>query len=710
LTFQKSAGTMFSPGGNWDVDVKDPHVRALDVIDTSGVNPQDVFQYTMYDGTSSAPTSTLTDIIPNILDDGTPYPGTTYASNRWGVNYVYSFLSNNLRIGPPQAEFLTEEAAIESINDGSRIVFAPFSNGMLIGYIITKGTCTDLTDTATSHFLAAGKFGSSVSQVVGGTQNLQSVYDNSTAGQILTDTTRNALSVQIGGGLDTDNALEVKNIAGTDTFAVTGAGNTHCNGQFDCLGPLTFFNTLQGAGNIQSNGGNLVSVLGSVSAATTVTAGTTLIGTSLQADSWLPTTSTVKIGSSAGQVISGGDNIAIGNDSLKGVGTGAGNIAIGTTACTNVTNGTGNIGIGQSALSAQTAGGSNIGIGRFSFLANVAASNGVAIGTNALDKCTASDNTGIGHQAGNTIVGGTSNTMIGSTSDGIAAGVNQTAVGAGATCTASHQLRLGNTSVTEVVPGHATACDLGSTASQWQDLRLTGSILPDGNVKIGAGAGALMTGVSNIAIGDLSMDAAGTGTSNVAIGVNCMSSLTNGSANIAFGQNCLTTLTTGSTNTAMGRNCLNACTGAANVGIGESSLIVVSTGNSNTAIGTGAGSLITSGSNNTMLGTGTNGLVTGTNQTAIGNGAVCTASHQAKIGNTSLVEFAPGSNNICGLGSTTSKWNSLYFNGFKLPVGQTLSTTVGAAGAGDTMPTEPSRYWTVNLSGDNYKIPCFAPF
>jgi hypothetical protein len=819
LTFQKSAGTIFSPGGNWDVDVKDPHVKALDVIDTSGVNPQDVFQYTMYDGTQSAPTSTLTDIIPNLLDDGSPYPGTTYANNRWGVNYVYSFLTNNLRIGPPQAEFLTEEAAIESINDGNRIVFAPFSNGMLIGYIITKGNCTDLTDTATSHFLSAGKFGSSVSQVVGGTQNLQSVYDNSAAATIVTDTTRLALKLQNNGTTDAENVLEGRNKAGTLTFAVSGAGalatNSTVNGmlmsstgtgncllghdalslgdftgvQNTVLGDLAANELLGGYQNVMVGGvagqktttgnqnvflgfdsgstshadatrncligrgtnvgatGTLVTdsvVIGS-SASTQIdrqcVIGTpvgvqsiqsivpgvdavcdlgtvalsfkdvhatgVLSGTSLQADSWLPTTSTVKIGSSAGQVISGGDNIAIGNDTLKGVGTGAGNIAIGTTACTNVTNGAGNVGIGQSALSAQTTGGSNIGIGRFAFLANVSASNGVAIGSNALDKCTASNNTGIGHQAGNTIVGGTNNTMIGNDSDGIAAGTNQTALGNGAVCTASHQLRLGNTAVTEVVPGHATACDLGSTASQWKDLRFTGSLLPDGNVKIGTGAGALMTGVSNIAIGDLSMDAAGTGTSNVAIGVNCMSSLTNGSANIAFGQNCLTTLTTGSTNTAMGRNCLNVCTGGANVGIGESSLIVTSTGNSNTAIGTGAGSLLTSGSNNTMLGTGTNGLVSGTNQTSVGNGAVCDASNQITVGDGSVTEFRSGNDGGCDLGASSSLWGNLYMSGFILPSGQTKTTTIGAAGAASALPTLPLSYWTVDIGGTSYKIPLY---
>jgi hypothetical protein len=230
LSISKSAGSLYKFGSNYQNDIKNPHIISLSAIDTSAGG---TFQYRMRDGTSSA--LTLTDLIANIKDDGTAYPGTTYSTNnRYGVHRVFSFVSNALKIQPTQDDYKTMSEAISSINDGSFIVEPSIAeNGILVGYIITVGTVTDLSVSTDAMFLSAGKFGNSISNTTGGTQDLQSVYDNViTQPEILTDATRGALSVQRGSAADTDNVLEVKNGATQVKFSVTGAGKVSCTEAF----------------------------------------------------------------------------------------------------------------------------------------------------------------------------------------------------------------------------------------------------------------------------------------------------------------------------------------------------------------------------------------------------------------------------------------------------------------------------------------------
>ena len=490
LTFLKSAGTMFSPGGNWGVDVKDPHVKTLDAIDTSGAGR---FQYTMRDGTNSATTSTLTDIIPNKLDDGSPYPGISYSNaNNFGVNYVYSFLSNNLRIGPPQDDFKTEEAAVESIGNGNRVVYPPLLNGMLIGYIITKGTCTDLTDPTTAHFLAAAKFGNSVSQVVGGTQNLQSVYDNSVAGSIVTDATRLAVKFKNDpGGNDANKVFEVHSLGGIDTMSVRGSGLIVTTGGLTATaGDIT-----AQVGSINANN-SMSTITGSMNSATTITAGTgitattgnitatagDLVGQTLIAEDWLPTSATnnVMIGAGAGTDLSGVNNVAIGAGTLSGIGTGNSNIGIGTNAGNKITNAAGNIAIGQNALLTNLTGGSNIAIGKFS-LNDHTGGTCVAVGENSLNNTTGANNTGFGNGCGTINVLGTNNVFIGNASNSTTSShVNQTALGASAVCDTSNQCTIGGSGITCIRSGSDEKCDLGQDLQTLKDIYLSGSIMYKG--------------------------------------------------------------------------------------------------------------------------------------------------------------------------------------------------------------------------------------
>ena len=91
-TILKSSGTIYKFGANWINAEDNPHLVTLASIDTSGTG---IFQYRFQDGSGSA--LTLTDMIVNILDYGTAYPGTTYATNRYGATRVFYFPSINLK-------------------------------------------------------------------------------------------------------------------------------------------------------------------------------------------------------------------------------------------------------------------------------------------------------------------------------------------------------------------------------------------------------------------------------------------------------------------------------------------------------------------------------------------------------------------------------------------------------------------------------------
>lgn len=228
LSFAKSDGNMLKFGANYINNIKDPHVLNLPPIDTNTADPADnsnSFSYRMQNGTSSALGLKL--LQPTILDNGTNYPGGTMTGNRWGSTRVYQFVDRSMKLQPPQFEYKTLALAIESIPTEAFVVEPSIAqNGMLIGYIVANSDTVNLANTVNVQFVAAGKFGSGISSIVGGTQSLQSVYDNSTNPEIITATSLGALTVQRGSTTDTDNIFEGKNGVGTTTFSVDGNGRT----------------------------------------------------------------------------------------------------------------------------------------------------------------------------------------------------------------------------------------------------------------------------------------------------------------------------------------------------------------------------------------------------------------------------------------------------------------------------------------------------
>ena len=214
LQLNKSAGKVHSQGSNWANNTSDPNVLSLASLTALS------FQYRFSTGTNG---TTGTSINPDIWD--VAGVSTAVAANRWTIQRIYSFVSNNVKIQPGQTEFNSLAEAKASIQTTPFVTEPSITeNGILRGFLIVKKSATALNNAAQAFFYEAGKFTDQIG--VGGqsVSSLQNAYDNATTPEILTDSTNGAVSIKRGSAADTNNILEGLNGAGTTTFAVTGNG------------------------------------------------------------------------------------------------------------------------------------------------------------------------------------------------------------------------------------------------------------------------------------------------------------------------------------------------------------------------------------------------------------------------------------------------------------------------------------------------------
>jgi len=115
-----------------------------------------------------------------------------------------------------------------------------------------------------------------------------------------------------------------------------------------------------------------------------------------------------------------------------------------------------------------------------------------------------------------------------------------------------------------------------------------------------------------------------TGTGNTAFGAIAAWGNTSGFDNSAFGTGALTNNSAGSSSTAIGYNALYGAIGSNNTAVGCYALYSQYQGTYNTAIG---------------YSTSISGGLNLTNSTLVGNGATVTASHNVRIGNTSIISI-----------------------------------------------------------------------
>lgn len=166
---------------------------------------------------------------------------------------------------------------------------------------------------------------------------------------------------------------------------------------------------------------------------------------------------------------SGYSNIAIGIKSLYSNGSGKHNVVVGDSAWKNSSGGSRNTAVGGKVMGSYGNGIDNVAVG-FSALYGSGGNYNVAIGSFALSRIstgfssntacgygalmnlnTATRNTALGHNAGDSYENGNYCTYLGATSDGSAAGfTNSTAIGDAATFNANNKVRIGDAGIASI--------------------------------------------------------------------------------------------------------------------------------------------------------------------------------------------------------------------------------------------------------------------
>ena len=194
-----------------------------------------------------------------------------------------------------------------------------------------------------------------------------------------------------------------------------------------------------------------------------------------------------KGGGSALFALNGGAiNTALGYSALSSVTTGSGNVGIGSTAGMAITGGD-NVAVGSQTLwGGNGAVNSNIAIGTQTLrYASTGADNNVAVGIYALQGTSGTPVTGagsvaIGRAAGSAVTSGSNNIFMGIEANTSAPTLsNQIALGAGAYASAANQLVMGGDgllswkpALTEVIPGANNSAALGSSSNAWKSFYL----------------------------------------------------------------------------------------------------------------------------------------------------------------------------------------------------------------------------------------------
>ena len=136
------------------------------------------------------------------------------------------------------------------------------------------------------------------------------------------------------------------------------------------------------------------------------------------------------------------------------------------------------------------------------------------------------------------------------------------------------------------------------------NLSASGTLAVTGNATFSGDIIKSTSGTSNFCAGvNAGNSIASGGNNNVCVGDEAGTAITTGDLNVALGSDALKAVTTTSSNTAVGAFAMDAGTGSENTAIGAGALGDGSnTGSNNTAIGKDAGNAITSGAKNTILG------------------------------------------------------------------------------------------------------------
>lgn len=238
LAVNKTSGRTFRHMGNYDFDKNSPDVT----IDNAAIPiPAGINLLAYRNGvggwTYEAYSGSLT---PTFWDNGTGVKATV-ANNKFTIPRVYFFNgTDTFIIYLGQKEYGSIDSAIGDADRSDRVIDPATSLSSYRGGIAVEKDVTDLTAgiiANTVRFIPPpGNAGAAGGGTVG-TQNIQSVYNNSVNPEITTDATRGAFTVRNGQVSDTSKTFEGQNIAGSTTFSVTGAGVLSASNKQNSLAP-----------------------------------------------------------------------------------------------------------------------------------------------------------------------------------------------------------------------------------------------------------------------------------------------------------------------------------------------------------------------------------------------------------------------------------------------------------------------------------------
>lgn len=299
---------------------------------------------------------------------------------------------------------------------------------------------------------------------------------------------------------------------------------------------------------------------------------------------------------------SGGENIAIGRDTLKG-NKADWNIAIGGKALMANTTGTSNIAIGADALTSAKDNDNNTAIGRnamMSISAEGTADNNTAVGYEAMKAQFIPDNGLLeaGHQASNTAIGAYSLKSLYRGGYNVAVGASALAFntdGNRNTAVGTNALYRNTTSGANTAVGDNA---LYSNTTGGYNVAIGGPTGTAVTQQISSALYANTTGNNNVAIGNGALKTNTTGSDNVAIGYKALDGISGLSNNVAVGSNAMITSSHAMNSTAIGYSALK---GTKLSGSG----IIANSQEENTAIGANALKSVTSGAYNTAVGSST---------------------------------------------------------------------------------------------------------
>lgn len=221
LSVDKSAGKGFRIGSNYETNLLDPDVQDIPVATPTS------HKYRYRDGVGGWTDSVSSNVLdPAQYDDGTGTL-TSVTNNRWTAQPVYVFAgSGSMFIQYGQDVFASKSACIEALATLDPVLDPNLtSDAIFRGWFIVRSGGTDTNDSNDFEWRAP------LSERGGGTGtpvvvDVQTAYDNSVDPEFKTDTTRGALTGQVGTGLaNTTKVYEVRNEAGTTTWSVDGNGD-----------------------------------------------------------------------------------------------------------------------------------------------------------------------------------------------------------------------------------------------------------------------------------------------------------------------------------------------------------------------------------------------------------------------------------------------------------------------------------------------------